>query len=97
MMRYPFQAWLERQPLQPKAVRDYVAECARVDRYHGDLDRHFDADRMKGLLVRLTPGAYRLLLPGDGMPIRGDIEHNLATYRSAVRKYCSFRAEHADR
>lgn len=64
MMRAEFQAWLKTGQYSPKYVSDLLAECGRVDTHHGDLDAHYNRDRMGSLLKSLTPRHY-VGLSGD--------------------------------
>ena len=71
--------------LQERAIQDCVSRCKRVDRYEGDLDRHFDGDQCRYLLQRLS-------YPYDhGIPIDGDIKNGSSSLKSAVRLYAEFR------
>lgn len=87
MQRQRFEAWLagERE-LAPKTVRSRINNCERVERYEGDLDAHYAADELAGLLDRLNPAK-----PKHKIPIKGNVYKGTATLRSAVRLYRDFR------
>ena len=45
MLKEAFRSWLSNHRS--------VSNCRTVERYEGDLDLHFDQDRLRGLLKRL--------------------------------------------
>ena len=78
-----------------KTVRSRLSDCARLEEYEGDLDAHFDYDRMDDLIDRLTYSTEqerrnrptRHKVPIDGNPRTGS-----ATLKHAARLYRDFRA-----
>ena len=97
-MRSTFSHWLIDDGYSEKSRSDYVAEARRVENFYGDLDRHYDRDRFSALLDELT---YSKDDQRKGRPnparfqIIGDFYTNLASYRSALRRYSRFRASEA--
>ena len=63
-----------------------VGRCRRVERHEGDLDAHYDRDRLVGLLKRLKPGR-----PKHKVPINGNVYGGTAELQSTVRFYRDFR------
>lgn len=80
-------------------VRSRLSDCARVEKYEGDLDAHFDYDRMDDLIDRLTYSTEeerRNRPPRHKVPIRGNLRNGSATLKHAARLYRDFRAEAGD-
>ena len=76
-------------------VRSRLSGCARVEKYEGDLDGHFDYDRMDDLLDRLSYSAEEerhRRPPRHKVPIDGNLRAGSATLKHAVRLYRDFRA-----
>ena len=80
-----FKAWLAGEQA-PGTVTSRISNCRRIERHEGDLDCHYDADGLVGLLARLNPAR-----PEHTIPIDGDVSNGTATLRSAVRIYRNFR------
>ena len=71
--------------LQKRPIQDYVSRCKRVEGYEGDLDRHFNKDKCRDLLQRLSyPHDHKI-------PIDGDIRNGSSSLKSAVKLYAEFR------
>ena len=87
MKESAFRIWLQvERGLNGGTVGSRMNNCRRVERHEGDLDAHYDADEMDGLLQRLNPGA-----PEHGIPISGDVYSGTATLKNAVKLYRDFR------
>ena len=74
--------------------RNRISNCKNVERYEGDLDQHFDNDRCRNLLHRLTYSAADQEMkrtPSHNIPIDGDVRNGSATLKSAVKLYAEFR------
>jgi hypothetical protein len=77
------------------AQRDAISRCCRVERYEGDLDRHYSRDRMRTLIDRFeysTEAATRRLAAGHTVPITGDMHDGTASLKSALKLYRAFLA-----
>ena len=85
MQEAGFKAWLERRR-SAGTVDSRISNCRRVERYAGNLDSHYDADGLVGLMDRLNPRG-----PEHNIPINGNIYNGTATLRSAVGLYRDFR------
>lgn len=83
-----------------KTVRSRLANCARLEKYEGDLDGHFDYDRMDDLIDRLTYSTEeqrRDRPTRHKVPIGGEhVARSSATLKYAARLYRDFRAEAGD-
>ena len=79
-------------------VNGRIANCRRVERYEGDLDRHFDNDQCRNLLWRLTYSAedrnQQRPLKHD-IPINGNALTGTARLKQAVTLYVQFLSSRA--
>lgn len=96
MREVDFRAWLNTQAYKPTTVNTWIGDARRLEKGEGDLDAAYDADRCEALLSKLTYSA-RDREEGLENPSAVDIPadklyFNLASFRSAVRSYCRFRA-----
>ena len=93
-MKPTYRAWLEGQKYDQGTVNTQMSRATQVEECHGNLDQHFDDDRMASLIHALS---YSTADQRQGRPnpskIRtsGDIRTNLASYRNAVENYRRFR------
>ena len=87
MQEAEFKVWLgvERE-LNARTAGSRISNCRRVEHYEDDLDAHYDADGLAGLMGRLNPAG-----PAHKIPIDGDIYNGTATLKSAVGLYRDFR------
>ena len=96
MREADFRAWLNTQAYKPTTVNTWIGDARRVEKGEGDLDSAYDTDRCEPLLAKL---AYSVRDREKGRENPSGIEiqrdklyFNLASFRSAVRSYCRFRA-----
>lgn len=90
-----FENWLlDVRGLAENSAKARLSNARTLERYEGDLDVHFDEDRMGGLLARLAysaederRGAQQL----HQVPIRGNVRNGTATLKSAANLYREFR------
>ena len=87
MQEDKFRVWLgvERK-LNAGSVGSRVSNCKRVEYYEGDLDDHYETDRLASLMDGLNP-----VSPEHHIPINGSVYNGTATLRSAVGLYRQFR------
>ena len=88
-----FKDWLEQRSLG----QTYLTDAKRIDREYGDLDEHYERDRLESLIRELQytkedqrrgrPNPSKLDVAPDA-----DLYQLLSPYRSALRRYCEFRA-----
>ena len=82
--------------LQEGTIQSRINNCKNVERHEGDLDQHFDKDRCRDLLQRLS---YSIVdhdthnPPNHKIPIDGDLRNGSATLKSAVKLYAEFRLQ----
>ena len=88
MQEAQFEGWLRDERKQnPRTIRSRISNCKRVERFEGDLDGHWDADRLGGLAIRLV---YSMKDERDGgrpkhrVPIDGNVYKGTATLRNSV-------------
>ena len=82
-----FRVWLRSERgLKAGTVDSRISASRRVERHEGDLDAHYDADELEGLLQRLDPKE-----PRHGIQIAGDVYTGTATLKNAVGLYREFR------
>jgi len=82
-----FKVWLRAERGQSAGtVGSRISNCKRVEHFEGDLDAHYDADGLAGLMDRLNPKR-----PEHKVPINGNIYNGTATLKSAIGLYRDFR------
>lgn len=90
-----FKAWLwNARGSSERTIGARISNCKRLESYEGDLDQHFDRDRMAGLLDRLTYSTTDERAhapPRHDIPIDGNAYNGTATLRSAATLYKNFR------
>ena len=94
MQEQQFRAWLRDVRKQVGgSIATRVADCSLVERHEGDLDAHWNADGLRGLLDRLTysrEDERNGRSPGHNVPTKGDLYNNSATFKAAVNLYRKF-------
>lgn len=94
-MRSEFLPWLEQQ-YDHDVAEALLSRATRVERYHGDLDRAYETDRLEAVLasLRYTPQDERRRRPNPSrISFEGNIRSNINAFRAAVEQYRRFRAE----
>jgi hypothetical protein len=90
-----FRSWLSNtRGYGTGTVNSRVSNCKAVEVCEGDLDEHFDQDRLRGLVEKLTysKADERQNRPArHQIPINGNVYNGTATLRSAVSLYKQFR------
>ncbi len=96
MQERRFAAWLEDvRGLSKPTIGSRLSNCRRVEKFEGDLDTHYAADGLAGLMDRLIfsrEDERHGRKPRHGVPIDGDVCNGTATLRQAVKLYCEFRS-----
>jgi len=93
-MRADFQFWLEQKNLDAAAVTGQVNRAGRVEKYYGNLDKHYARDRLQSIIENLkyTPEDEKRRRPNPSkVPFEGNIRINLSLFRYAVEQYRRFR------
>ncbi len=94
MQEQPFRAWLRDVRKQVDgSIATRVADCSLVERHEGELDAHWHADGLRGLLDRLTysrEDERNGRSPEHNVPTKGDLYNNSATFKAAVNLYRKF-------
>ena len=84
--------WLS-QRFTGNTPKSRFANCQRVERYEGNLDKHFAKDQGRSLLEKLSYSRedQRSDIPAKhNIPISGDVYNGTATLRHAVGLYFQF-------
>lgn len=93
-MRRDYKEWLHRQGYGDGTIVAQLHRVGRVEEHYGDLDAHFERDRLRGLIETLTYSTedQRRGRPNPTkIPFVGNVRNNLASYKSAVLWYRRFR------
>ena len=80
--------------LAERTVTARISNCRRVERYEGELDDHFKADRMVSLMRCLaysTEDAIQNRPARHNIPIVGNVRNGTATLKQAAGLYQEFR------
>jgi hypothetical protein len=88
-----YSSWLRARGYDEGTITAQLHRSSRVEKHHGDLDRHFEHDRLEGVLSVLrysTEDQRRGRANPTRIPINGDLRTNLASYRNAVVLYRRF-------
>jgi hypothetical protein len=94
-MQARYSQWLE-QRYEANAVRARYSMAARVEKYHGDLDEHYERDGLNVLIntLRYSSSDPRTGRPNPSkIPFDGNPYTNLASYRNSTELYRRFREE----
>lgn len=95
-MKPTYREWLEQQRYSDVTVNAQVYRAERVEKYYGDLDRHYEDDRLQSVINELKYSREDELQEKPNhtkIPFEGNIRDNLASYRNATERYCRFRDE----
>ena len=95
-----FEAWLRAEGLSDGTISSRLSTCRRLETHEGDLDEHFDSDRLRGLLDDLAYSAgdeHRGAPPRHKVPIEGNIRTGSASLKSAATLYWQFRNDGDER
>ena len=98
-MKSTYKAWLNRQDYAAGTIHTQLYRAARVEECYGDLDEHYDRDRLQSVIdaLKYTSEDERRNAPNPSkIPFDGNARNNLASYRNAVERYCRFRHEMQD-
>ncbi|MGN0078270.1 MAG: hypothetical protein ACI36V_05730 [Coriobacteriales bacterium] len=96
-----YQKWLLGvKGLKRSTCQSRISNCAKVERYEGDLDLHYERDRLESLLQRLsyTADDERREHPArHSVPLAGSLRRGSAPLKSAVTLYRDFKdSQHLD-
>ena len=98
-MKSTYKLWLDRQGYAAGTIHTQLYRAARVEECYGDLDEHYDQDRLQSVIdaLKYTSEDERRNAPNPSkIPFDGNARNNLASYRNAVERYCRFRHETQD-
>ena len=95
-MRSTYRSWLEQRGYAEGTVQAQLHRTGRVEECYGNLDEHYDKDRLGSVIdeLRYSTADERRNKPNPSrIPFSGNIRNNLASYRNATERYCKFRRE----
>ena len=98
-MKSSYKSWLEQQDIVDATIQAQMHRAGRVEECYGDLDEHYDRDELRRVISELkySTADERNNKPNPSkIPFRGNTRTNLASYRHAIERYCSFRRETQD-
>ncbi|MFD1987428.1 AAA family ATPase [Mesorhizobium newzealandense] len=88
-----FREWL-RTNYKPNTVSTKLHECRNLAAAYGDLDEHYDADRLDGVMQALAYTAQDRAADRPNpskLSITSDLYRDLSNYRTAINYYRNFR------
>ena len=95
-MKSTYKKWLEERRYQKGTVNAQIYRAKKVEECYGDLDRHYENDRLQSVISELkySKEDERQNKPNPSkIRFRGNIRNNLASYRNATERYRKFRDE----
>ena len=93
-MKSSYESWLEQQNIAAATIQAQMHRAGRVEEYYGDLDEHYDRDKLRHVIgeLKYSMDDQRSNKPNPSkIPISGNTRNNLASYKHAIEKYCKFR------
>ena len=82
-----YRNWLEQQGYAEGTVQAQMHRAGRVEECCGNLDEHYDKDRLHSVIdeLRYSTEDERRKKPNPSrIPFNGDIRNNLASYRNLI-------------
>jgi Endonuclease NucS C-terminal domain len=98
-MKSTYRRWLQNQGYADVTVQAQMHRAGRVEQCYGDLDQHYETDRLRHVIDDLkysTEDERRNKPNPSKIAFEGKIQNNLASYRNAIERYCKFRREATD-
>jgi hypothetical protein len=89
-MHQGYEAWLRRKGYDQNTVSAQLYRAGRVEVYYGDLDKHFEVDRLGSVIAAFvyTAEDARQNRPNPTLiPYKGAITSNMNSYKFAIRLY----------
>lgn len=86
-MRPEYNAWLVQQRYDSATVQAQLYRVARVEEHYGNLDEHYDRDRLQSVIeqLRYTAEDKRRNRPNPSkIPFQGDIRNNCCRLREGA-------------
>ena len=96
MKREEFKNWLVNNYKNGKgmdihAVESRVSNAQKVEDALGNLDKHYETDKLASVIAQLAYSARETRPLPKGIVIHGDFVTGMATLRQGVRRYIDFR------
>ena len=90
-----YRDWLAARGLKPSSVSSHISYARRLEKHYGDLDELYDQDRLAGTLntLQYSKDDEKRNRPNPSkLKFDGDLNENLAYFRSSLKRYRDFRA-----
>lgn len=94
-----FREWLDRSPYTPNSVNTRYAYAKKVEEAYGDLDTHYENDRLKGLIANLAysqtdakaniPNPTKITVGGNPYNVLNNCKTGVRSYRSFLEAHCN--------
>ncbi len=95
MNKKHFENWLRTEKgFKETTIKSRISNCKRVEQYEGNLDNHFNRDKLKNLIELLeysTQDQKHKNQPKHKVPINGDTRNGTATLKQAMKLYREFK------
>lgn len=96
MKREEFKNWLVKNYKNGKGMAIHAAEsrvsnAQKVEDALGNLDKHYEADKLASVIAQLGYSARETRTLPKGIAINGDYVTGMATLRQGVRRYIDFK------
>ena len=95
-MKPTYKEWLEQRGYLNGTVRTQINRAKKVEECYGDLDGHYENDRLQSVISELKYSKEDERQNKSNLSkirFRGNIRNNLASYRNATERYRKFRDE----
>ncbi|WP_100074507.1 hypothetical protein [Chryseobacterium camelliae] len=96
MKREEFKNWLindykEGQGMNAGSAENRISNAQKVENALGDLDQHFENDKLESLMIQLKYAKGETKPLPEGIDIKGNYVDGMATLRQSVRRYLEFK------
>lgn len=96
MKREEFKNWLINNYKNGKGMgagsaENRVSNARKVENAFGDLDQHFENDKLESVMILLQYSKGETKPLHKGIEIKGDYVDGMATLRQSVRRYLEFK------
>lgn len=93
MKKDEYRSWLRSKGFEESTISSRISDAFRVEKYHGDIDEHYEKKGIDDLLKLVTYSKIDKSNNAENpskIPISGDLYNGLASCKSAINKYVEF-------